>query len=88
MSKTPGKVIITPRPPVGSGGQNENELCSDVLKSALPDILEKGPIISHEEALDVENKLPPVAAKKADAIKKEALNAPQKKRVCKKKTKK
>ena len=87
MSKAPGKVIITPRPPVGSGGQNEDEGCVNVLKSAFPEDLKRVPIVSHEEALDINTDLPPVAAKKADAIKKEALDVKNTKRVCKKKTK-
>ncbi len=88
MSNTPGKVIITPRPPVGGGGHNQDDGSGNVLKSAMPRMEEvvKDPL-SHEEALAVDTKLPPVAAKKADAVKKEALNAPEKKRCCKKKTK-
>ena len=88
MSKAPGKVIITPRPPVGSGGQNENESSGNVLKCAFPDDLKRVPIVSHEEALDIKTDLPPVAAKKADAIKKEALDVKTVKRTCKKKPKK
>ena len=88
MSNNPGKVIITPRPPVGGGGHNQDDGSGNVLKSAMPKMEEiVKDAVSHEEALAPDTKLPPVAAKKACAVKKEALDAPQKKRCCKKKAK-
>ena len=85
--KAPGKVIITPRPPVGSGDQNGEGGAEIVMKSNIPpelkELANKAPKVGHEEALAVDQSLPKVAAKKANAIKKEALD-PKKKTVDKK----
>ena len=71
-SKNQGKVVITPRPPVGSGsGENGNET-QDILRDlpieAIPIPKEKP--LSHEEALAPEVKLPKVTLKKKTVVKK------------------
>ena len=88
-TKSPGKVVITPRPPVGSGDQNGDDGSGIVMRSNKPqleDLVRVAPDIDHDEALAPGTKLPKVTIKKADAIKKEALD-PKKKTVCKKKAK-
>ena len=52
----------------------------------MEDLVRVTPDINHDEALAPGTKLPKVTIKKADAIKKEALD-PKKKTVCKKKAK-